>query len=164
MTQMRQTILSIAVHEPDPRIILARANDVHALRSETMVTALCGFVDPETFDITYASAGHPPPLLVAPDGTAEFLPVGGAPLGIVPDPAAQTRVCRAAAGSLLVLYTDGIVEFDHDVPAGERRLLAVASAVSLEHAASPAGTIVRRVLGGAVQRDDIAVLTIRFEA
>jgi serine phosphatase RsbU (regulator of sigma subunit) len=110
MARVRQTILSIALHETDPAIVLARANEVLRLRSETMVTAFCGFLDPETLEISYASAGHPAPLLVSKAGDAAALPVGGVPLGVAPDPGARTYVRRASPESMLVCYTDGLIE------------------------------------------------------
>lgn len=162
MTRVRQTILSIAMHERDPAMVLARANEVLRLRTETLVTAFCGFIDPFTLEIAYASAGHPPPLLVAGDNDAFFLPVTGAPLGVSPDPGSRTYVRRASPGSTLVLYTDGLIEFDRNVLHGTQRLVEVATAVAREDGSRPAQTIVRRTLGAAQQRDDIAVLVARF--
>ncbi|HUY40084.1 MAG TPA: SpoIIE family protein phosphatase [Candidatus Dormibacteraeota bacterium] len=162
MTRVRQTILSMALHERDPSVILTRANEVLRLRTETLVTALCGFIVPQTREISYASAGHPPPLLVTPEGGSVYLPKGGAPLGITIDPAARTFTRRASAGCVLVLYTDGITEFDRDVVRGEQRLRAVAETVTKEGGDRPAEAIVRRTLSGVEQRDDIAVLVVRF--
>lgn len=162
MARTRQTILSIAMHELDPAVVLARANEVIRLRGETMITALVGFVDPQTFEVTYASAGHPSPLLVTETGEAFYLPTSGAPLGIAPDPAARTFVRRVTAGSTLILYTDGIVEFDRDVLHGERRLKDVAATVVREGDEHPASAILRRTLGAAAARDDIALLAIGF--
>lgn len=162
MARIRQTILSIAMHELDPSVVLNRANEVLRLRTDTMVTALCGFVDPVAFEITYASAGHPPPLLVSENGRAVFLPTSGAPLGVTADPAARTYSQRAPAGSMLVLYTDGITEFDRNIVRGERRLRDVAATIMRGGASRPASAILRRALGASVQRDDIALLAIRF--
>ncbi len=162
MARVRQTILSMAMHERDPSVILTHVNEVLRLRSETMVTALCGFIVPQTLEMSYASAGHPPPLLVTPHGGAVYLPKSGAPLGVTIDPGARTFVRRASPGSALVLYTDGITEFDCDIVRGEQRLRAVAEAVTKEGCEHPAEAIVRRTLSGAMQRDDIAVLVVRF--
>lgn len=162
MARIRQTILSIAMHEQDPSVVLNRANEVLRLRTDTMVTALCGFVDPATFEISYASAGHPPPLLISENGDAVFLPTSGAPLGVTSDPATRTFEKRVPAGSMLVLYTDGITEFDRNIVRGERRLRDVAAAVVRGGADRPASAILRRSLGASVQRDDIALLAIHF--
>lgn len=163
MARIRQTILSIAMHVTDPALVLSHANEVLRLRTETMVTALCGFVQPQTNEVTYASAGHPAPILVSSDGRATLLPASGAPLGVTTDPTALTYTRRVAPGSMLVCYTDGLIEFDHDILRGERRLLDVSSVVARAGVDRPASAILRRALGASVQRDDIAVLAIHFE-
>ncbi|HEY9086170.1 MAG TPA: SpoIIE family protein phosphatase [Candidatus Tyrphobacter sp.] len=162
MSRARQSILSMAVHQSDPAVVLARANDTLRLRSQTMVTALCGFIDPETHEIAYASAGHPPPLEVTRDGEAAYLPHEGLPLGVVPDLACKSFTHVAPQGSTLVLYTDGLVEFDHNLLRGEERLREVAGAVITAGVARPASAILERALDGAPQQDDIAILTIHF--
>ncbi len=164
MARIRQTVLSLAMHERDPAVVLSRANDVLRLSTDTFVTALCGFVDPRTFEIAYATAGHWPPLLIGPDGEGIFLPYTGTPLGVAPDPGTRTFVRQALPGSMLVLYTDGITEFDHDVIAGERRLREVARTVWRENGEHPASAILGGTLHLAKQSDDIALLVIRFNA
>ncbi|MFE2726885.1 SpoIIE family protein phosphatase [Kitasatospora sp. NPDC059327] len=76
----------------------------------TGATCLYAIYDPVSRRCTLASAGHPPPALVGPDGRVEFpeLPTGP-PLGlrVLPFTTAELEV---AEGSRLVLYTDGLVE------------------------------------------------------
>ena len=69
-----------------------------------------------------ASAGHLPPLLVHPDGRNELLDVSPAPpLGVGEGPI-RSRTLDGSDGSLLVLYTDGLVERrDHDRAHARRR-------------------------------------------
>ncbi len=162
MSRARQSILSAALHETDPAIVLARTNDVLRLRAETMVTAMCGFIDPATLEITYASAGHPPPLQLDRTGKAEYLPQEGVALGVTTDPACRSYTYLSAPGSMLVLYTDGILEFDRNLLLGEKRLRDVALAVMQTDSEHPASEILERTLNGAQQKDDIAVLAIRF--
>ncbi|MFF6879864.1 SpoIIE family protein phosphatase [Streptomyces sp. NPDC012474] len=73
-------------------------------------TCLYAVYDPVSRRCTIARAGHPVPALVTPDGTVEFLEVpAGPPLGLGGLPFESTEL-ELAEGSLLVLYTDGLVE------------------------------------------------------
>jgi serine phosphatase RsbU (regulator of sigma subunit) len=58
--------------------------------------------------LNYARAGHPEPILLRADGSAQALPARGSLLGIFPDEQYETRTLQLAAGDRLVLYTDGI--------------------------------------------------------
>jgi len=102
---------------------------------ETGATCLYAVYDPVTRRLTLASAGHPLPLVLAPDGTRT--PVAaqpGPPLGIGGLPFEATEI-ELPEGSLLALYTDGLVESrERDVDQGVARLLHVLdpTAASLE--------------------------------
>jgi anti-sigma regulatory factor (Ser/Thr protein kinase) len=71
----------------------------------------CGILDQATGVLSYSSAGHPPAILVHPDGDTELLEDGRfVPLSVVPGavrPEARTLV---PLGATLLLYTDGLVE------------------------------------------------------
>jgi hypothetical protein len=63
-----------------------------------------------------------------------------------------------------VLYTDGLIEFNHDADEGERRLVAAATDAAETHPDHAAQFIVDRVLRGEERHpDDVAVLTIWFD-
>ncbi|MFF0433816.1 SpoIIE family protein phosphatase [Streptomyces sp. NPDC004327] len=80
------------------------------LTEPMLATFLCVVVDPATGLCRIARAGHPPPAAVAPDGTVRLLDVPpGLPLGVGGMPFTTTEV-TLPLGSLLVLYTDGLVE------------------------------------------------------
>ncbi|MGW1029371.1 PP2C family protein-serine/threonine phosphatase [Streptomyces sp. NPDC002577] len=85
------------------------ARSVQGAESTTAVLAV---IDRDAGTVMYSSAGHPPPALMDPGGAVRFLdeatdPPLGARLEHRPRPQARTR---CAAGSTLVLYTDGLVE------------------------------------------------------
>jgi phosphoserine phosphatase RsbU/P len=67
-------------------------------------------VDTEHGTLTYANAGHYPPLLIRGDGSVERLTAGGPVLGIFNDAAYEERQVRIASGDRLVLFTDGITD------------------------------------------------------
>ncbi|MFI5852639.1 SpoIIE family protein phosphatase [Streptomyces parvulus] len=89
-------------------------------------TCVYAVYDPATRSCSVASAGHPPPAVVRPDGAASFLDVPhGTPLGVglAPYEAAESEL---APGSLLALYSDGLVEERYeDIDKGMRRVCEV---------------------------------------
>jgi serine phosphatase RsbU (regulator of sigma subunit)/anti-sigma regulatory factor (Ser/Thr protein kinase) len=86
---------------------------------EIGATCLYAVYDPASRRCTLARAGHPPPALVTADGTVRFLDLpAGPPLGLGGLPYESTEV-ELAEGSLLALYTDGLVEAaDRDIDVG----------------------------------------------
>jgi PAS domain-containing protein/anti-sigma regulatory factor (Ser/Thr protein kinase) len=82
-------------------------------------TCLYAIYDPVTRRCTMARAGHPPPAVVSPDGSVEFLDLpAGPPLGLGGLPF-ETEELELPEGSRLVLYTDGLIEKrDRDIETG----------------------------------------------
>ncbi|WP_405968484.1 serine/threonine-protein phosphatase [Streptomyces sp. NBC_00015] len=136
MGRLRTAVRTLADIDLPPDELLTHLDDiVLRLSDETSddvdgeaagdlgATCLYAVYDPVSRRFTLARAGHLPPALVTPDGTAEILDLPpGPPLGLggVPFEAAEFELPE---GSLLALYTDGLVESrDHDVDAGLARL------------------------------------------
>ena len=114
-----------------------------------------------------SNAGHLPPLLRTADGTVSQIRRGAAPLiGAVP-PGQVVRAEGAVLlpnGSLLVLYTDGLVEKrDRDIDDGIDSLAAALG--EIEHTASPEQVCdaLLAALGEDGQDDDIALLVLRID-
>jgi len=63
--------------------------------------------------LTFANAGHNPPLLIRRDGTVQRLMSGGMVLGVASDAQYDQRDVEIGPGDRLVLYTDGIVEAEN---------------------------------------------------
>jgi anti-sigma regulatory factor (Ser/Thr protein kinase) len=78
--------------------------------AEGQATTVCvALLDDQTGRLEYATAGHPPPLVVEPDGVTRFLePTGGPALGL--GGPHGPRAATLESGELLLLYTDGTVE------------------------------------------------------
>ncbi|MFJ5310044.1 SpoIIE family protein phosphatase [Streptomyces sp. NPDC088350] len=89
-------------------------------------TCLYAVYDPVSRICTLASAGHPVPAVVSPGGAVRFLDVpAGPPLGLGGLPF-ETAEVRLPEGSLLALYTDGLVESrEQAMDEGADRLLSV---------------------------------------
>jgi PAS domain S-box-containing protein len=164
MVAMRQAIRGAAQMHADPLAILEAAD--RTLREDSpdrMVTAFVGIYDPVTRALRYAGAGHPPPLLRGPDGRVRELVAPGLPLGVRRKGDTERGDVILEPGSLLVLYTDGLVESTHDVIAGESRLREAIAAFDLGSTDRIAEGIAATALAGAA-RDDVAILTLRVEA
>ncbi len=110
-----------------------------------------------------ATAGHPPPLLRHPDGRTELLRVPpGLLLGIEPDIRYPAREFALPPGSVLALYTDGLVEAPgvdlDDATAALAGLLEHADAADLD---ATADALIRHA---PTPGDDIALLLISPDA
>ncbi|MEU6088048.1 SpoIIE family protein phosphatase [Streptomyces sp. NPDC047085] len=126
-------------------------------------TCLYAVYDPVSRRCTVARAGHPPPAVVTPDGTARFLDVpAGPPLGLggLPFEAFETELPE---DSLLALYTDGLLEArDHDIDEALDKLFA-----ALVRPAPTLDAVCDRVLTELLSHrpeDDIALLVARTRA
>jgi PAS domain S-box-containing protein len=161
MATVRQSIRVAALQGLEPSAILSATDAALQLEyRDRIVTAFVGLVDPRTWTIAYASAGHPPALVRRPDGTLLSLEGAGLPLGVPVEAERKTRqLIGVPPGSLLVLYTDGLVESTYDLIEGEARLRAALTHDAVLHSNSPASLIRDLVLQGDAH-DDVAVLTL----
>ncbi len=112
MGQLRSACRALLLDHPSPRAALAGMDRFAArLPGAQCTTAVCAVLNPRTGELTYSSAGHPPPILVHADGTTQILEDAHTiPLGIRsgwPRPEAHVIV---PARATLLLYTDGLVE------------------------------------------------------
>ncbi len=124
MVATRQSIRDAAHLGLDPAQILAAANRaICAFDPELHATAIFALLDTRNATVTFANAGHPPPLLVAPSG-ARFLTyaIADLPLGIEIELLPALRTASTVARTLLVLYTDGVTEHERKPIRGEAQL------------------------------------------
>jgi PAS domain S-box-containing protein len=162
---LRQAISTLAFGIDDPAEILRRANAILEHREpEAIATTLVGFVDRSHAGLSYASAGHPPPLIaVRRDRPAVALPAGGAPLGSGLGGDYATHRVSLRKNAVVALYTDGVVEFSRDIAAAERKLReALSRLVGDTRVDSPAYAIHQSVRGEVQGRDDAALLLMQF--
>jgi anti-anti-sigma factor len=127
-------------------------------------TAACVVVDRDAGRVTWARAGHPPPLLVTPDGARILDGAGSGPvLGATRiRPYAEATV-DIAPGTTLLLYTDGLVERRGELlDDGLARLLAAAERYSAADPARLTHQLLDEVLADADQPDDVAVIAARL--
>jgi anti-anti-sigma factor len=162
MGQVRQAIRVLAAEGHDPAAVVERAGRQLAMihRAEKMATVIFGVLDPVSLSLTYASSGHPGPLLAPPDGRVEMLPSGGLPLGIDHTVVAPSWTVVLPRGALLVLYTDGLIEATRNVTEGQAALSAAVREVLGDAPAHAARAIRDRVLGRRRAPDDVAIVTV----
>lgn len=124
MTRIRAMIRREAALGAAPAELLARANAA-LCRDESArhATAIFATVDLTNRELTFANAGHPKPLLVR-RGAIRHLGAGAGamPFGVTEDLQLRSHVVPLEAETLLMLYTDGVVEFDERSHFGQRRL------------------------------------------
>ncbi len=124
MGQLRTAVRTLAVLDPMPEDVLRHLDDLaQSIDEVQLATCVYAVFDPVRRSLSFATAGHPPPVLQGPGGLATALPQpSGAPLGVGGVPFESTTV-PVEDGSRLVLYTDGLVESrDVDIDDGLRRL------------------------------------------
>src|SRR5487761_1847581 len=166
MGRLRTAIHTLARLELPPDEPLQQLNELMTSLGERephFATCAYAIYDAVTGSCEISSAGHLPPLLVRPDGTSEYLDTYPAPpLGVGEIPI-ESRTFQIEDGSLLVLYTDGLVEDrQRDIDDGLNFLRAVFDG---EAAQTSLDDLCRAALAGVYahqQRDDIAILIARL--
>ncbi|MER7841050.1 SpoIIE family protein phosphatase [Streptomyces sp. NPDC096040] len=172
MGRLRTAIQTLADLELEPDEMLTRiADQVQRLMAEAppdhhdVVGATCLYAvyDPVTRRCAIASAGHPPPVLVRPDGTAETVGIAPGPPLSISDMPYETTTIDIEPGSVLALCTDGVVERrDHDIDQGLRYLTdALAASCRPDRALDETGRAVLADLAEQAPRDDATLLLAR---
>ncbi|MGW0120410.1 SpoIIE family protein phosphatase [Streptomyces sp. NPDC003327] len=178
MGRLRAMVRTLAELDLAPDELLARLNDQVGKDATDQnaqgqgpdatgavgATCVYGIYDPASRTSTWAAAGHPAPAVVQPRGDVGFLRLPpGPPLGVGRLPYESAEV-ELAAGSLVVLFTDGLVEArGRGVAAGSDRLAAVLGERRGASADQVCAQIVARLVPDHV-RDDATLLVVRTRA
>lgn len=162
MVLMRQAVRIAAMDSSDPAHIADVCNRLLlSEEGDRLASAFIGALEPETFQLRYVSAGHAPPFLRLPDKTVRTLESPSAPLGALRDVDFHRHSLQVPSGSMLVMYTDGVIEVTRDVVAGEAMLERVLACDALLHTSNPA-EFIERAIADEAPRDDIAIMAIKF--
>lgn len=157
-----------------PGKVLAHVNRELCLRYTSdpvmFITAFYGIYDPKTKVLTYANAGHPPPLvrnsISSISGSISALEAS-IPLGITPDVSYIDQTHQLRAGDSLCLFTDGITEArqPNGPLYGEVRLAEIiAKSTGDAHAVIDAiNKDVNEFVQGAEPNDDRTIMIIQIE-
>jgi serine phosphatase RsbU (regulator of sigma subunit) len=164
MVWMRHTIRRAVRANRNAAQTIAFANDeLHKLGGERLVTAIVAIFDRRLQTLTFANAGHPPPILQISDGHL-FLSrsPGDLPLGIFPNHQVAEYVVAVPGDALVAFYTDGVTEHSRDTIVGDVELAEAVRDAYAGRDPDPARGIAERVFRHGRGEDDAAVLAIRF--
>lgn len=165
MGEIRQAMRSAALGHDDPSRVLDHASWLLELHQRDVIaTAGFGIFDLKDCSLTYSSAGHPAPLVCSANGEMYELGSGGLPLGMRDQTLAPATKVTLSPGTLIVLYTDGLLEFNRDLVEGEKLLKAALAAEVRNLSRNPATTIYERVVKNPTHTDDVAILTLSIPA
>lgn len=163
MGQLRTAVRAYALEGLSPTESVAALDELmDRMPGASFTTMFLGHLDVVSGTLSWCNAGHPPPVLLGPDGGAELLggevtPPLGAAFGLAPS-AGSTQV---PAGATLVAYTDGLVEDRAtQLEGGPERLVQLLAS----RAGDDVHAIVDDVLGlvaGRERTDDVAVLVLQ---
>ncbi|MFJ1972516.1 SpoIIE family protein phosphatase [Streptomyces sp. NPDC087903] len=170
MAQLHGILRSLAWdHTGPPSAVVDRLDDaMPVITTVPMATLVLARVEGRSptgpWTLQWTSAGHPPPLLLTPDGPARYLEAGqglllGAPPGTGGSRPNATQ--PLPAGSTLLLYTDGLIEIPgSDLDTGLSRLRRHAVALAHEPLDTLCDQLLARMPPGSA--DDVALLALRL--
>jgi sigma-B regulation protein RsbU (phosphoserine phosphatase) len=129
MANLQASVRAFATSESTPAQLAASVN-ASLLRNgglRRFVTFFYGVYDSTTRELTFANAGHNPPIVVGADGSIRRLTAGGMVLGVFEATTVEQQHVLLAPGDRVVLFTDGIVEAEGpgDEEFGDARLCAI---------------------------------------
>ncbi len=166
MAMTKFVFRSLAREHPSPPDFLRAANEVvvDEVQEGKFVTMVYVTLDPETGELACASAGHPNPRLVRSDGTVMELAASGLALGVARDQDYSEARERLEPGSVVVLFTDGVIEARRD---GELYGHGRLDRVLCEHRELSAAELAKavvddaRAFSGGDLADDSAVVVVK---
>jgi serine phosphatase RsbU (regulator of sigma subunit)/PAS domain-containing protein len=167
----RHAIRVLAYWNPDPADVLAKVNEVILAGDyeDRFVTAKLAYLrwDADRLHVSLASAGHPGPALVHPDGRVDILSGGGLPLGLFPDADPHTDVLELGQDDLLFFYSDGVTDArSPDMRYFEDRLTDELAGLAGRTAAETARMVQSRAAGFSQDelRDDMTIVVAKVKS
>lgn len=163
MGQLRSALRAYALDGHSPAALLERLNAFQVdLRDRGMTTVSIVSVDPETGELRYAKAGHPPALLIDAEGRVKWLrEASGPPLGALDDPVFTEGTAQLEPAGTLVQYSDGLVELRGEpLDVGFDRL-ATATIASGDEIDELSDGILAGTLANPAAEDDVTLLVLR---
>ncbi|MEU7474682.1 GAF domain-containing SpoIIE family protein phosphatase [Lentzea sp. NPDC042327] len=162
MGRLRSALRAYALEYADPAVVLAKLDrKASHFEHETMATVAYAVIDTATHHMSLAVAGHLPPVIAQPGAEARFADVPvGPPVGFdLGSSGRRATEVELAPGSLVVLYTDGLVERrDQDLDDGLERLRGVVTPLEPEELCIQ---VMATMVGDQPATDDIALVAIR---
>jgi sigma-B regulation protein RsbU (phosphoserine phosphatase) len=169
MALSRTLVRTMAIGGRDPAEVLAQANDMIMAdsRSDLFVTLFYAILDPGRGALSYANAGHNPPLLFRRDPNQVIpLEAHGMAMGVLTGIELEQREIEMEPGDVLLFYTDGLTDA-LDGEMDEFGLKRLCSVVEKHHEASAAGVVeainraVAEFVGDTPQFDDLTLVVLK---
>lgn len=170
MAVCRTMLKAIGSEVFDPAECMTKVNNMLIPESDisTFVTVFYGIINLKTGVLSYCNGGHNLPYLQKPDGTVQVLDdVGGLLLGKFENAPYDKHEMQLSPGDTIVTFTDGITEAEDDDGGffdEERVIEFLKKNPSKSLTAQVKGLFleVMKFAGGAIQSDDITVLSVRY--
>jgi sigma-B regulation protein RsbU (phosphoserine phosphatase) len=128
MSNLQAAVRAFATGVADPAELCHQINRILCgnIAEGRFITFFYCVIDAEEGRLTYANAGHFPPVLARADGRIERLSSGGPVLGVLPDAQYEQGDLTIQSGDRVVLFTDGLTEARNDLDEefGEPELIA----------------------------------------
>ncbi|MFY9665447.1 MAG: MASE1 domain-containing protein [Candidatus Cybelea sp.] len=160
---LRRSIFAAAFEAREPAEILARVDRNLRLAVDAPITAIVAIISEDLSEMSYASAGHPQPILAAPNTPAHLLDYGGVPFGVGEAVVAVTHTVDLERGAVVLFYTDGLTEFQRNISLAESAALrAVTLLVDDPTIERPAAFVQRSVMGSQRPVDDTVLLVVQL--
>lgn len=161
MTEAKATIRTLVLNVAHAEVIPSTNRSLAHFDSGYIATAAVAWVDTTAETLEWRLAGHVPPVLRTPGGTTLLSGVHHPPIGTETSPREQEPV-PFPPGSLLVLYTDGLVERrTEDIDVGLERLRTLVDALPHDCTATEARDAILRGLRLDECEDDVAIVVVR---
>lgn len=166
MANLQASFRAFASESVSPGTLCQKLNEVFSnnVARDKFVTFCYCTIDAADRRLTYASAGHCPPLVLRGSGAAVSLNEGETPLGIIPDQKYADTEAQLEPGDRLVLYTDGLTEAmdSAEQEFGEPRLVELGSRNVALSAAELLKTIMNEVssFSGGNFQDDFTLVVV----
>ncbi|HEX3155015.1 MAG TPA: SpoIIE family protein phosphatase [Candidatus Angelobacter sp.] len=155
----------VAPPAPGQMLWLLNRHLFQSTQPEKYATLFLGFYDNEKHRLTYANAGHLPPIVLAADGAVRRLQTGGTVVGLFPDCDYSEETIELYPGDIFIAFSDGITEPENEFGEfGEDRLIATVAThrhQTLERVTEHVISAVQDWIGSTEQPDDITVVLAR---
>jgi putative methionine-R-sulfoxide reductase with GAF domain len=161
MGRIRSALRAYALETCDPAEVLDRLDrKMQHFEPSALATVMYAVAEPSLDQIHIATAGHLPPVVASPGLPAALADIpANLMIGVDSGVRRQVTTVKTPPGTLLCLYTDGLIERpDEPIDDGLARLCQV---VTAEPADAACTTVMGALIGGEPARDDVALLTFR---
>ncbi len=159
MARLRGALAGLAITGSPPERLVGWLNDlVHHVAPEHTASVIAGYFDPASRTLTWAQAGHPPPVLVRGAWARPLSQPSGILLGAGREEYAAATLALSP-GDLLLLYSDGLIERrDRSVETGVAQLSAAVCGIADPERAIAAAL---RTFGSTDPEDDTCLVALR---